>query len=162
MLWNLKKCLYLRIELSFYKKKIQYIMARDFYHNIVKYALIKDGWRITHDPYKIKIEDIGYEIDLGAEPMIAAEKGGQVIAVEIKSFVGPSNINEFHRAIGQFIDYSIALEEEDPNRILFLAIPNIIYTTFFQKNLIRKAIARVKGRIIVYNPENQTIEQWIN
>jgi XisH protein len=98
---------------------------------------------------------------LGAEPMIAAEKEGQTIAVEIKSFVGPSNINEFHRAIGQFIDYSIALEEEDPNRILFLAIPDIIYTTFFQKNIIRKAIERVKGKIIVYNPVNQTIEQWI-
>jgi hypothetical protein len=94
-------------------------MAKDFYHNIVKNALIKDGWRITHDPYKIKIEEIGYEIDLGAEPIIAAEKEEEIIAVEIKSFVGPSNINEFHRAIGQFIDYSIALEEEDPNRMLF-------------------------------------------
>jgi XisH protein len=137
-------------------------MAKDFYHNIVKNALLKDGWCITHDPYKIKIEEISYEIDLGAEPMIAAEKGGQTIAVEIKSFVGPSNINEFHRAIGQFIDYSIALEEEDPNRTLFLAVPESIYTTFFQKNIIRKAIERVKGKIIVYNPINQTIEKWIN
>lgn len=126
------------------------------------YSLIKDGWRITHDPYRIKIEDIGYEIDLGAEPIIAAEKEGQIIAVEIKSFIGPSNINEFHRAIGQFIDYSIALEEEDPNRQLFLAIPVIIYTTFFQKNIIKKAIQRIQGKIIVYNPLTETIEQWIN
>lgn len=137
-------------------------MAKDFYHNIVKNALIKDGWRITHDPYKIKIEEVGYEIDLGAEPIIAAEKEEQIIAVEIKSFVGPSNINEFHRAIGQFIDYSIALEEEDPNRILFLAVPDVIYGTFFQKNIIRKAIQRIQGKIIVYNPITETIEQWIN
>jgi glucose-6-phosphate 1-dehydrogenase len=99
---------------------------------------------------------------LGAEPIIAAEKDEQIIAVEIKSFVGPSNINEFHRAIGQFIDYSIALEEEDPNRILFLAVPNVIYATFFQKNIIRKAIQRIQGKIIVYNPLTETIEQWIN
>jgi hypothetical protein len=137
-------------------------MAKDFYHNIVKNALIKDGWRITHDPYRIKIEEIGYEIDLGAEPIIAAEKEEQIIAVEIKSFVGPSNINEFHRAIGQFVDYSIALEEEDPNRTLFLAIPNLIYATFFQKSIIQKAIQRIQGKIIVYNPVNETIEQWIN
>jgi XisH protein len=137
-------------------------MAKDFYHNIVKNALIKDGWRITHDPYRIKIEEIGYEIDLGAEPIIAAEKDEQIIAVEIKSFVGPSNINEFHRAIGQFIDYSIALEEEDPNRTLFLAIPNLIYATFFQKSIIQKAIQRIQGKIIVYNPLTETIEQWIN
>jgi XisH protein len=137
-------------------------MARDFYHNVVKNALINDGWRITHDPYRIKIEEIGYEIDLGAEPIIAAEKKGQIIAVEVKSFVGPSNINEFHRAIGQFIDYSIALEEEDPNRALFLAIPVLIFDTFFQKNIIRKALQRIQAKIIVYNPLNETIEQWIN
>ena len=98
----------------------------------------------------------------GCEPIIAAEKDEQIIAVEIKSFVGPSNINEFHRAIGQFIDYSIALEEEDPNRTLFLAIPNLIYATFFQKSIIQKAIQRIQGKIIVYNPVNETIEQWIN
>jgi XisH protein len=137
-------------------------MAKDFYHNVVKNALIKDGWHITHDPYRIKIEDVAYEIDLGAEPIIAAEKEGQIIAVEVKSFVGPSNINEFHRAIGQFIDYSIALEEEDPNRILFLAIPEVIYNTFFQKNIIQKAINRIQGKIIVYHPLTETIVQWIN
>ena len=27
--------------------------ARDYLHNIVKNALIKDGWIITHDPFTI-------------------------------------------------------------------------------------------------------------
>ncbi len=25
--------------------------AQDLYHNIVKNALLKDGWTITHDPF---------------------------------------------------------------------------------------------------------------
>jgi hypothetical protein len=75
-------------------------MARDFYHNNVREALEKDGWRITNDPYTLKVDDIGYEIDFGAEPLIAAEKEEQTIAVEVKSFVGPSNVNEFHKAVG--------------------------------------------------------------
>jgi hypothetical protein len=28
--------------------------ARDFYHNAVKAALIKEGWIITADPYPLK------------------------------------------------------------------------------------------------------------
>jgi XisH protein len=30
-------------------------MAKDIYHDIVKRALQKDGWTITHDPYKIPL-----------------------------------------------------------------------------------------------------------
>ena len=38
-------------------------MAKDFYHTNVKEALEKDGWRITHDPYPVNVEEVGYEID---------------------------------------------------------------------------------------------------
>ncbi|NEP84038.1 MAG: hypothetical protein F6K39_41510 [Okeania sp. SIO3B3] len=27
--------------------------ARDFFHTIVKNALIKEGWQITHDPFSV-------------------------------------------------------------------------------------------------------------
>lgn len=84
-------------------------MARDLYHQNVRLALEKDGWTITHDPYSIRVEDVGYEIDLGAEMLLAAQKDSQKIAVEIKRFVGPSTINEFHKAVGQFNDYFVAL-----------------------------------------------------
>jgi hypothetical protein len=136
-------------------------MAKDFYHNNVREALEKDGWHITNDPYSIKIDDIGYEIDFGAEPLIAAEKDEQMIAVEVKSFVGPSNVNEFHKAVGQFNDYYVALEMKDPNRVLFLAIPEEVWVVFFQKNLIQKSLARIQAKIIVYNPHTNTVVQWI-
>lgn len=75
-------------------------MARDFYHFQAKNALIKEGWNITADPFQISVEDVDFEIDLAAEPLIAADKNGQKIAVEIKSFVGPSTVNELHKAVG--------------------------------------------------------------
>jgi XisH protein len=31
-------------------------MAKDIFHEIVKEALIKDGWTITHDPYQVKMK----------------------------------------------------------------------------------------------------------
>jgi len=44
-------------------------------------------------------------VDLGAEKLIAAEKNGKKIAVEIKNFLATSNISEFHTAVGQFLNY---------------------------------------------------------
>ncbi|MCB0593258.1 MAG: XisH family protein [Lewinellaceae bacterium] len=136
-------------------------MARDFYHNQVREALETDGWKITHDPYEMTVDTVGYEIDLGAEPLIAAEKGGEKIAVEIKSFIGPSTITEFHRAVGQFNDYFVAMETVEPERVLYLAVPENIYRNFFQKPVIQRSIARIGGKIIVYDPAQQKIVSWI-
>jgi hypothetical protein len=136
-------------------------MARDFYHNHVRKALEKDNWLITDDPYEMTVDMVDYEIDLGAEPLVAAEKGGEKIAIEIKSFVGASNITEFHKAMGQFNDYYVALEEIEPERVLYLAVPEVIWTTFFQKGVIQKSLKRIGAKIIVYNPISETIVAWI-
>ena len=85
---------------------------RDFFHNAVKNALIKAGWTITHDPYELKVGGVDPAIDLGAERILAAEKDDEKIAIEIKSFLSASEISEFHTALGQFINYKIALAEK--------------------------------------------------
>ena len=48
--------------------------AKDKYHNQVRTALVKDGWKITHDPYFLKVEGVTFPVDLGAEKLLAAEK----------------------------------------------------------------------------------------
>ena len=67
-------------------------MAKDIFHDTVKLALQKDGWRITHDPYRLRYGIADIYIDLAAEEAIAAEKAGRKIAVEVKSFVSGSTI----------------------------------------------------------------------
>ena len=91
-------------------------MARDRFHYVVRKALEKDGWKITADPYVINIDDVDFEIDLAAEELLGAEREGQKIAVEIKSFISPSNVSEFHTALGLFLNYRDALEKIDPER----------------------------------------------
>lgn len=108
-------------------------MARDLFHEIVKTALVKDGWKITDDPLFVKTGGVEFYIDLGAEKLIAAERNGEKIAVEIKNFVSNSSVTDFHLAVGQFINYRVALEVSEPDRKLFLAIPNTAYKEFFQK-----------------------------
>jgi hypothetical protein len=135
-------------------------MAKDLYHDIVKNALINEGWIVTHDPYPLKIGSVRMFIDLGAEKIIAAEKGNEKIAVEIKSFSDDSLISMFHEAVGQYDNYQIALEDEEPDRILFLAIPERVYEGFFQEPFVQKVIAKRQIKIIVYHPDNENSILW--
>lgn len=114
--------------------------ARDIYHDLVVTALQKDGWMITHDPYRLSSGGTELFINLGAEKMIAAEKEGTKIAVEIKSFLSSSKISDFYNALGQFLTYKIGLEAEEPDRTLYLAIPRSINDELFSLKLIETAI----------------------
>ncbi|NET57750.1 MAG: fatty-acid oxidation protein subunit alpha [Symploca sp. SIO2E6] len=138
-------------------------MARDIFHQQVKHALIKDGWQITHDPLTIRIsEAVKLQIDLAAESTIAAERDLDKIAVEIKSFIGDSDISSFHTALGQYLNYWQALEEQEPDRIVYLAIPLETYNDFFQLPFIQRALRRYQVKLIIYEPTLEEIKQWIS
>ncbi len=77
-------------------------MARDIYHQTVRNALEKEGWTIKNDPFILKMGGLRMEIDLAAEKTIIAQKGTENIAVEIKSFLGKSKLNDFYEAKGQY------------------------------------------------------------
>lgn len=137
-------------------------MAKDLFHQTVKQALIKEGWTITQDPLTIRIDRVRLEIDLGSEKVFAAEKDGQKIAVEIKSFINPSNVNDFHNALGQFLSYRLALQMTEPQRVLYLAVPIDIFNTFFQERFTKAAIRKYALNIIACNPNQEEIVQWKN
>jgi hypothetical protein len=137
-------------------------MAKDVFHQQVKTALTKDGWVITHDPFTIRIsEAVKLQIDLAAENAIAAERNTEKIAVEIKSFIADSEISEFHTALGQYLNYYQAIEEQEPERILYLAIPVETYQDFFQLPFVQRALNRYQVKLIIYAPKQQEIRQWI-
>jgi hypothetical protein len=135
-------------------------MAKDLFHDVVKTALIKDGWKITDDPFFVKVGGVEFFIDLGAEKLFAAERNGEKIAVEVKSFINTSSISDFHVAIGQFINYRVALKVADPERKLFLAVPNTAYKTFFQKEFPRMVIQEYQIELFVYDIKNEVIVSW--
>jgi hypothetical protein len=137
-------------------------MAKDLFHQAVRQALIKNGWTITSDPLIIRIERVKLEIDLAAEKVFAAEKDEQKIAVEVKSFINPSAISDFHNALGQFLNYRLALEMTEPKRILYLAVPIDIFNTFFQERFTQAAILQYAIKIIAYEPNTKEIIVWKN
>ena len=134
---------------------------KDKFHDAVKHALEKDGWLITHDPFTIQIsEAVKLKIDLGAENAIAAQRGQEKIAIEIKSFITDSDISEFHGALGQYLNYVQALEDKEPDRILYLAVPIETHRDFFQIPFIQKSLKRHAVNLIIYDPIQEEIKQW--
>ncbi|MEZ2278694.1 MAG: element excision factor XisH family protein [Microcoleus sp.] len=134
--------------------------AKNAFHEVVKIALQKDGWQITHDPYNLQAGTLELYIDLGAEKVVAAEKDGQKIAVEIKSFTGPSKISQFYTALGKFISYRAALQKQEIERILYLAVPGNVYDSFFTMGFIQSLVQQNQIHLIVYDIEQEAIAQW--
>ncbi|CCQ48777.1 XisH family protein [Crocosphaera watsonii WH 8501] len=135
--------------------------AKDIVHEIVREALEKDGWVITHDPLFLRVsENIGMFLDLAANKVIIANRETLKIAVEVKSFVGLSAVTDFHLAIGQFLNYRLALEELEADRILYLAIPDDIYHNFFQDSFIQKVIDNYSIKLLIINTQQGEILLW--
>jgi hypothetical protein len=134
--------------------------AKDRFHDAVKQALLKDSWVITADPLILKIDKVKFEVDLAAEKVFAAEKAGQKIAVEIKSFLNPSAVADFHSALGQFLNYRLGLQMTEPDRTLYLAIPIDIFESFFQERFTQEAIRQYQVKLIVYEPIQEVIIEW--
>ncbi len=134
---------------------------KDKTHFIVRAALEREGWTITHDPFFIKIGRKSGEIDLGAERIILAEKQTEKIAVEIKSFIGTSTITDFYHAHGQFDLYQRVLKSEEPNRILYLAMPQSTYDELLKDLFEFPYFEDLKHQIIIYEPSDDTTLTWI-
>lgn len=135
--------------------------AKDIYHDAVKNALIKDGWLIIADPYIIKYEDAELYADLAAEKPIAAERQGQKIVVEIKSFIGKSPMYDFHNALGQYIVYRNLIQVSEPEYNLYLAIDDTVYLNFFQRPSVQLITSQNNLRLIIVDTQQEQIVQWI-
>ncbi len=135
--------------------------ARDIFHEAVKRALVKDCWQVTDDPLELEWEEVKVKIDLAAERLIAAERENEKIAVEIKSFISSSAVSSFHTALGQFLNYRIMLELNEPQRELYLAIPVDAYESFFQSRLAQIAVRQNQVKLLVYDPVFEEVVKWI-
>jgi hypothetical protein len=134
--------------------------ARDIYHDTVKSALIKDGWTITDDPLSLKIGTRNVSIDLGAEKLIAAERGTERIAVEVKSFIGPSPISDLEKAWGQYFLYARTLQKRDPDRRLYLAVNRNVFETLFNEEAGELLLEEPGFNLLVFDNKTEEILQW--
>jgi hypothetical protein len=137
------------------------LSAKDRYHDCVKNALIKNGWVITHDPLRLPVGQKDLYVDRGAELLLAAEKGAQRIAVEIKSLLGRFELDDLEKALGQFALYRSVLARREPDRTLFLAVPDDVVRDVFEEPLGQLIVNDYSLRILGFEPEAEVITRWI-
>jgi hypothetical protein len=137
--------------------------AKDIFHEPFVHALVKEGWTITHDPLIIPFGKRELLVDIGAERLVAAERDGKRIAVEIKSFISKSAVQDLKEALGQFVLYTDALDDSpaDADRVLFLAIRQETYNDVFDDDAGQKLIRRGRIRLIVFDSVREEIRKWI-
>lgn len=135
--------------------------AKDIYHNTVKKSLEKDGWTITHDPFPLKIGKKRLSADLGAERLISAERGIQKIVVEVKSFVGQSDVRDLEQALGQYVLYSQIIKETGIDRDLYLDISQLTFNSVFTIQLGQILLENQILKLVVFDNESEVIVQWI-
>ncbi|MFQ4137922.1 element excision factor XisH family protein [Nodosilinea sp. PGN35] len=134
--------------------------AKDLYHDTVRVALEKDGWTITDDPLILTIGLRSVFVDLGAEKLIAAERGTEKIAVEVKSFLSPSPISDLEIAWGQYFLYARTLQKQEPDRILYLAVNQTVFQTLFAEEAGQLLLAEPGFRLFVFNSATEEIIEW--
>jgi hypothetical protein len=138
------------------------VPAKNIYHDAVIQALTADGWTVTHDPLTISFGGKDLFVDLGAERVaLAAEKGGQKIAVEVQSFLSPSPVRDLQEAVGQYDIYRAVLAESEPERPLYLAVPRRVYEGLLSERFGQLVVTRVGLRLLVFDEQQRRVVQWI-
>ena len=135
--------------------------ALDHYHEAVRHALTKDGWIITDDPLTLEVGERKLYADFGAERLLAAERGAEKIAVEVKNFRSPSPIADLEQAIGQYSLYEDILHLRESERTLYLAIPEEAFSQIFSERIGQLALENRIKRAFVFNPTREEIVQWL-
>jgi hypothetical protein len=80
--------------------------------------------------------------------------------VEVKSFLAPSTVSEFHAALGQFINYRIALRLKQPERVLYLAVPVFTYEEFFSEEVVSLSVVENGVKLLIFDPEEEEVVEW--
>jgi hypothetical protein len=91
---------------------------------------------------------------------IGAEKGTRRIAVEIKTFTRPSRIADLQQAVGQFSMYEDVLAVVEPERELYLAIPEEARRSIFEEEIGRLMLKQRIRRLLSFSVVEQEIVEW--
>jgi hypothetical protein len=139
-------------------------MAKDIIHYAIKDALLNDNWEVTNDPFTIDLDEDNtfFDIDLAAQKNeTTVFQNRSMLAIEIKSFAGASVIHAFHEALGQFLNYQAALDEQGLESELFLAISVRGWERLSAFKFIMRRIDQFNLKFIVVNIQDKKIEKWI-
>jgi len=135
---------------------------KDRIHEAVKNALVKDGWTITDDPYRIEYEDADVYADLRIEKASPGESACRVLVIEIKEFAAVSPMTRLEEALGQYQVYRSYLRQTAPEEQLFLAVDKASYDALFWRKSFQRIVEDYHLALLVVDVPQEEVVQWIN
>ncbi len=84
-------------------------------------------------------------------------------AVEIKSFLGPSEVEDLKNALGQYILYHDILSEleSEKDRELYLAVHRSVHADVFEEPFGKLLIDKGHLQLLVFDEHKEEIYRWI-
>jgi hypothetical protein len=135
---------------------------KDRIHEAVKNALVKDGWTITDDPYRIHYEDTDVYADLRVEKTDGETGAHHALVIEIKSFLDQSAIHNLEVSLGQYVAYRTLLKAVAPDCKLYLAVADAIYQSQFQRKSFQFIVQDNQVALIVVDVHREEVMAWIH
>lgn len=135
---------------------------KDLIHDAVKNALVKDGWTITNDPFRIVYGDTDVYADLRITKTEADTTLQRALVIEIKGFTQTSPIHDLEVALGQYELYRIYLKHVAPNEKLYLAISAVTYEVQFARPAFAVIVEDKRLPLLIVHIEREEIVRWIN
>lgn len=129
-------------------------MADDKILKDFKKALQSQGW--TVQPKSMSVRESGFQFYIDVE----AERAGQKIAVEVKSWLNDFN-EDWFQAMGQYCTYQDVLGRKAPNYELWLVMAEDRYIEYGSTQLIQNLKRKNSIKFIIFNQYSNTITQWI-
>ena len=135
--------------------------AHDLYHDVVRDALRKDGWRITHTALQLKARAESGAEELWEGPWLIADKDERKVAIAVNSFVGRSNLADITQTWRQLGLSRPQLHAMDSDRVVYLAVRQATYSACFAGAEGELVLHKEHMRLIVFDPRAEVSVQWV-
>jgi XisH protein len=70
-------------------------------------------------------------------------------------------MHDLYKAVGQYQFYNLMLKNLEPDRILYLALKDDVYFDNFEDEEISQINEGLNVKLLIFNPVEKTIVEWI-
>jgi XisH protein len=135
--------------------------TQDLYHDVVRDALRKDGWRITHTALQLNARAEASAGEPWEGPWLIADKDERKVAVAVSSFVGRSNLADILQTWRQLALSRSRLHAMDSDRVVYLAVRQATYSACFGGTEGNLLLEKEHMQLLVFDPRAEVIVQWV-
>lgn len=133
--------------------------AQDRYHGALLKALHKEGWRNFAEQVTIWVANRHMWIDIYAEN----PQQQLAILIELKTFENMASPFEYlAHAMGKYNLYRAAIELLELSLPLYLAVPVAAHAGILSEEIGQMLLAYNDAKLIVFDPIDAEITQWIH